>query len=115
VPGITKYDHNDMYLNDLYALGDPFLSKLPAVKEPGWRIGHMHREAPEGYVESVMFSENQIRNEAASEYYDVIKLITHGDLFDQNRIKAIIDINTGKYDYLIDEYASTLDENNKQK
>ena len=115
VPGITKYDHNEMYLNDLYALGDPFLSKLPAVKEPGWRIGHMHREAPEGYCESIMFSENQIRNEAASEYYDVIRLITHGDLFDPARIKAIIDINTGKYDYLIEEYKTTLDENNKQK
>lgn len=112
VPGITKYDHNDMYLNDLYALGDPYLSKLPAVKEPGWRIGHMYREAPEGYYETIMFGENQIRNEAASEYYDVIKLITHGDLFDGERIKAIIDINTGKYDYLIEEYKSTLDENN---
>lgn len=115
VPGITKYDHNDMYLNDYYALGDPFLSKLPAVKESGWRIGHMHREAPEGYCESVMFGENQIRNEAASEYYDVIRLITHGDLFDSERIRAIIDINTGKYDYLIDEYAGSLDENNMQK
>lgn len=115
VPGITKYDHNDMYLNDLYALGDPFLSKLPAVKETGWRIGHMYREAPEGYYETIMFGENQIRNEAASEYYDVIRLITHGDLFDQNRIKAIIDINTGKYDYLIEEYKTSLDENNKIK
>lgn len=115
VPGITKYDHNDMYLNDLYALGDPYLSKLPAVYEPGWRIGHMYREAPEGYYETIMFGENQIRNEAASEYYDVIKLITHGDLFDSNRIKAIIDINTGKYDYLIEEYKSSLDENNMQR
>ena len=114
VPGITKYDHNDMYLNDLYALGDPYLSKLPAVYEPGWRIGHMYREAPEGYYETIMFGENQIRNEAASKYYDVIKLITHGDLFDGERIQAIIDINLGKYDYLIEEYKSTLDENNRQ-
>lgn len=114
VPGITKYDHNDMYLNDLYGLGDPYLSKLPAVYEEGWRIGHMYREAPEGYYESIMFGGNQIRNEAASEYYDVIRLITHGDLFDSERIKAIIDINLGKYDYLIDEYKSSLDENNRQ-
>lgn len=114
VPGITKYDHNDMYLNDLYALGDPYLSKLPAVREPGWRIGHMYREAPEGYYETIMFGENQIKNKSASEYYEVIKLITRGDLFDKERIKAIIDINLGKYDYLIDEYQSTLDENNMQ-
>lgn len=114
VPGITKYDHNDMYLNDLYALGDPFLSKLPAVREQGWRIGHMYREAPDGYVETVMFSDNQIRNESAAEYYEVIKLITRGDLFSKDRIKAIIDINLGKYDYLVSEYQSTLNENNQQ-
>jgi len=114
VPGITKYDHNDMYLNDLYALGDPYLSKLPAVIEPGWRIGHMYREAPEGYYETVMYGENVIKNEAAAKYYDVIMLITRGDLFDKNRIKAIIDINLGKYDYLIEEYSSTLNEYNMQ-
>lgn len=114
VPGITKYDNNEMYLNDLYALGDPYLSKLPAVIEPGWRIGHMYREAPEGYYETIMYGGNHIKNEAAAEYYEVIRLITRGDLFDMNRIKAIIDINLGKYDYLIEEYKSSLNENNQQ-
>lgn len=114
VPGITKYDHNDMYLNDLYALGDPYLSKLPAVREPGWRIGHMYREAPEGYNETIMYGENVITNKSAKEYYEVIKLITRGDLFDSARIKAIIDINLGKYDYLVEEYQATLNENNQQ-
>lgn len=114
VPGITKYDRNYMYLNDLYALGDPYLSKLPAVREEGWRIGHMYREAPEGYYETVMYGKNVIKNQAASQYYEVIKLITRGDLFDGQRIKAIIDINLGRYDYLISEYKSSLDENNKQ-
>ena len=114
VPGITKYDQNDMYLNDLYALGDPYLSKLPAVREAGWRIGHMYREAPEGYEETIMYGDNYIVNESAREYYEVIKLITRGDLFDPARLKAIIDINTGKYDHLIDEYQSTLNENNQQ-
>ena len=115
VPGISKYDHNEMYLNDLYALGDPYLSKLPAVREQGWRIGHMYREAPEGYYETVNFGGNQIKNESAREYYDVIMLITRGDLFDKARLKAIIDINLGKYDHLVSEYQATLDENNMQK
>lgn len=115
VPGITKYYHNDMYLNDTYALGDPFISKLPAVKDPNWRIGHMYRECPFGYDDTIIYhEENGIENESLRQYYDVIKLITRGDLFDSNRIKAIIDINLGKYDHLIDEYKSTLDENNRQ-
>ena len=117
VPGVTKYYNNDMYLNDYYALGDPFLSKLPAVLEPNWRIGHMHREAPYGYADTIVYSdgeENEIHNESIRKYYDVIQLITRGDLFDKDRIQAIVDINLGKYDYLIDEYQSTLDENNRQ-
>ncbi len=114
VPGISIYYNSDIYLNDLYALGDPFLSKLPAVREDNWRIGHMWREAPVGYDETVIRDENLIENESLKKYYDVIKLITRAPLWDRDRLKAVIDINLGKYDYLIEEYKSTLDENNHQ-
>ncbi len=113
VPGITIFYNSDMYLNDQYALGDPFLSKLPAVREDNWRIGHMWREVPAGYLDSIIYGGNRLENESLKEYYDVILLITRGRLFDGDRIKAIIDINTGKYDHLIDEYRATLDENNR--
>ncbi len=115
VPGITKYYNNDIYLNDLYALGDPFLSKLPAVREENWRIGHMWREAPIGYQETVQQGENLIENKDLAEYYDVIQLITRGRLFDRERLSAIIKINAGEYDYLIENYKKTLDENCRQK
>ena len=115
VPGITKYYNDDMYLNDLYALGDPFLSKLPAVREDNWRIGHMWREAPAGYGDTVLYGENVIENKDLAEYYEVIQLITRGRLFDSERIDAIIKINSGQYDYLIENYKDTLDENCRQK
>ena len=111
VPGISIYYNSDLYLNDLYALGDPFLSKLPAVREENWRIGHMWREAPVGYNETVLYGENVIEDENLREYYEIIKLITRGKLFDAKRIKAVIDINLGKYDYLLDNYKNSLDEN----
>lgn len=116
VPGITKYYNNDLYLNDLYALGDPYLAHLPAVKEGGWRIGHMWREAPVGYTNLVRYNwgYGAIKNEDARKYYEIIDEITRGKLFDANRIKKIIDINLGRYDYLVDNYAATLDENNRQ-
>ena len=114
VPGITMYYNSDLYLNDLYGLGDPFLSKLPAVREENWRIGHMWREAPIGYHETIMYGENVIENKDISEYYEKIRLITRGDLFDKERLKAIVDINMGKYDYLKKNYELTLDENGKQ-
>lgn len=114
VPGISIYYNSDMYLNDLYALGDPFLSKLPAVREEGWRIGHMWRESPAGYNDTVLLGENVIENEDLHQYYEIIKLITRGDIWDKERLQAIIDINTGKYDYMIENYKRTLDENCRQ-
>ena len=116
VPGITKYYNNDLYLNDLYALGDPYLAHLPAVKEKGWRIGHMWREAPLGYGNLVRYgwSSDAIINDDARAYYEVIDEITRGRLFDKERIKKVIDINLGRYDYLLEGYGKVLDENNKQ-
>lgn len=108
VPGITIYYNSDMYLNDQYALGDPFLSKLPAVREENWRIGHMYREVPEDYYYSIYTQENCMSDEKLHEYLDVIWLITRGDLTDGNRIKAIIDFNLGKYDYLLEDYTKSL-------
>ena len=114
VPGISIYYNSDLYLNDLYALGDPFLSRLPAVREDNWRIGHMWREAPVGYAETVLSGENKIENESIREYYEITKYITRGPLWDKGRLKAVIDMNLGRYDHLLDEYRSTLDENNHQ-
>lgn len=113
-PGITVYYYPNIYLVDKYALADPFLTKLPAVMDENWRIGHMYRDIPNGYYESLLVNENQIENEDLAKYLDVIRLITRGDLFDSNRIKAIIDINLGKYDYLLDSYKSGLNEKNVQ-
>ena len=111
VPGISIYYNSDLYLNDLYALGDPFLSKLPAVREENWRIGHMWRESPAGYGETVMYNTNMLVDENLSEYYEIIKLITRGDLFSPERLEAVFKINKGDYDYLIEQYRETLDEN----
>lgn len=108
VPGISIYYNSDMYLNDQYALGDPFLSKLPAVREENWRIGHMYREVPADYYDSIYSQKNRMEDENLHEYLDVIWLITRGDLFDSNRIKAIIDFNLGKYDYLLEDYTNSL-------
>ena len=108
--GILVYYNPDLYLNDTYCLGDAFLSKLPAIYDPNWRVGHLRRAVPEGYRESVWNNDNEIEDPDLHEYYDIIRLITRGRIFDPERIKAIIDINTGKYEYLIDNYERRLEE-----
>lgn len=74
----------------------------------------MWREAPVGYDETVISGENRIENESLREYYEVIKLITRAPVWDKDRLKAVIDMNLGKYDHLIEEYKASLDENNHQ-
>ena len=108
--GILVYYNPDLYLNDTYCLGDAFLSKLPAIYDPNWRVGHLRRAVPEGYRESVWNNDNEIEDPDLHEYYDVIRLITRGEIFDPQRLKAIVDINTGKYAYLIDNYERRLEE-----
>ncbi len=102
--GILVYYSPDLYLNDTYSLGDPFLSKLPAEYKENWRVGHLRREVPEGYRESIWEDENRIEDSDLHEYYDVIRLITRGSLFSRERLQAILDINLGKYDHLIRQY-----------
>lgn len=113
-PGISVYYNPDIYLVDKYALADPFLTKLPAVMDDNWRIGHMYRDIPDGYFDSLLQDKNLVKNKDLSEYLDVIRLITRGDLFDTDRIQAVIDINLGRYDYLLEDYKKNLDEHNRQ-
>jgi len=113
-PGISVYYYPNIYLVDKYALADPFLTKLPAVMDSNWRIGHMYRDIPAGYSDSLLYNENRIENKDLAQYLEVIRLITRGPLFSSERIKAVVDINLGKYDYLLESYKSTLDENNRQ-
>lgn len=109
--GIDAYYYSDTYLVDKYALSDPFLARLSGVWSPDWRIGHVVRTPPTGYETTVRTGENVIQDENLREYYEIIKLITRGPLFDRDRIQAIIDINTGKYDYLLEAYELSLEEN----
>jgi len=113
------YTGPDLHIIDPWALGDPLLSKLPATeywrvgssKQPGdkwWRIGHFTRKIPEGYIETIESGENKIENESLRKYYDKLSFVIKGDLFDTERWLEIINLNLGKYDYLIDDYKKKL-------
>ena len=86
-----------VHIIDQFALGDPLLSKLPAVYDPNWRIGHFLRALPDGYPTSVTSGVNRITDPMVAEYYDRIKLITRAPLFNARRIKAVFMENFGKY------------------
>lgn len=105
-PGILRYYYaRDKVIEDPHALGDAFLTKLKAIDEgESWRIGHMSRIVPDGYNETLATGENRIVNPSLHEYYNKLSLIIKGDLLSFERLKTIIDMNCGKYNYLLDQY-----------
>ncbi len=118
----------NVHVIDPYSLTESLLARLPATEywrnlksgidtsgllkekfgEKKWRIGHFTRKIPGGYVETLISGENKIKDSDLRKYYDKLSLVIKGNLFDAQRLKEIININFGKYDYLIDEYEKKL-------
>lgn len=88
------YAGPSVYIIDQNALSDPLLARLPINPDNYWRIGHFKRPIPGGYFETIMTGENVIEDQLIKQYYDVIALITQGEIFDPQRLKAIWRINT---------------------
>lgn len=87
---------------DQLALTDAFLARLPAMDNPSWRIGHMRREVPAGYMLSLRVGKNKIEDPGLAKYYDAIQTIISGPLFSPQRLRTIWEMNTGKYRPLVD-------------
>lgn len=99
----------DMFIVDVFGITDPLLARLPARRDYPQRIGHYWRVAPEGYMETVKTGELQLRDPDLNEYYRVLHLITRGSLFRLDRLSAIVKMNLGFYDGLIDrEYYMSM-------
>ncbi len=91
-----------VFVLDRLAVADPLLARLPAMRAVDWRIGHMMRKVPGGYVDSLKLKGNRIQDEKLAEYYEKLLVITRGALFSPQRLVEIWKMNTGQYDYLID-------------
>jgi len=91
-----------VHIIDPYALADPLLARLPAI--PNSRIGHFQRLLPAGYAETVANGVVRIANPSLAEYYGRLRLVTSGPLISRARFGAILDLNLGRLDYLIDDY-----------
>jgi len=116
------YAGRNVQIVDQYALTEPLLARLPATEywligkekpagEKFWRIGHFARKIPDGYLETLKRGENKIVDPSLAKYYEKLSIIIKSDLWDLNRLKEIWNFNTGKYDYLVDSYSKTLNQN----
>lgn len=93
----------NVHIVDKWAICDPLLSRI-RFSNLDWRIGHFTRSFPDGYIETLQTGQNKIKNPSLAQYYDKLKIIISGDLWSWDRIKTIWNMNTGKYDDLINGY-----------
>ena len=92
---------------DNLGLSDPLLARLQGRGiERAWGRGHVFRDVPAGYIESVEMGENRIVDPALHRYFDRLLLVTAGPIWRWERLRAIWEMNAGKLGYLLDDYAS---------
>lgn len=86
-----------VHVVDPYGLASPFLARLPVNPtgyEGGWRIGHFHRDWPDGYEASLASGKTQLADPVLGRLYDDVELVTTGPLFSRARWAAIWRLNS---------------------
>lgn len=97
----------NFHIIDLNSLADPLMVRMPLYDVNVWRIGHFRHIIPKGYIESIKADENRIEDKNIALYYDKLSFVVKGDLWDWRRIVEIWNLNTGKYDYLLENIPPT--------
>ncbi len=88
--GLTGYAAGpERLLVDAIGLTDAFLARMPRQGDGWWRVGHLKRQVPAGYLESLGTGENRLKRREHRELYERVMLITRGPLFSGARWKAI--------------------------
>jgi arabinofuranosyltransferase len=80
------------------------MARLPIELRSGWRQAHHFREPVPGYQESLVRGENRIVDPDRHEYYAKIRVITRDKIWSWKRLRTIVAMNLGRYDYLLASY-----------
>ena len=89
----SYYAGPNVHVVDEMALADPLLARLKPDLSDGWRIGHLRRQLPEGYVESLRSGRNCLSDPELAEFYERIRLVTRGPIWSVERWAAIPTFN----------------------
>ncbi len=94
----------EVHIVDPMGLADPLLARLPITTPDGeslfrrtrdeigrfWRIGHLERGLPAGYLDSLTSAENRVAQPDLARAYGTLRTITRGPLFSSARWRAIL-------------------------
>lgn len=98
--GFTGYFAGpDVHIVDMFALSDPLLARLPA--NPNSRSGHLLRDIPAGYLETLESGTNRLADPNLAAYYDRLRLVISGPLWDVERLATTGRLLVGGFDHLL--------------
>jgi arabinofuranosyltransferase len=92
----------EVHILDVVALGEPLLSRLPAMSDS--RIGHFERRLPAGYKESLLAGRLQIEDPDLNAYCRVLWSVTRGQLWSAARLADSVRLIAGAYEHLLESY-----------
>jgi len=87
-----------LHIVDLLGLGDPLLARLPPEISDHWRIGHLARRLPPGYLETLRAGRNRISDPRAARLWELIRQATREPLWSTARWRAILRLNLARLD-----------------
>jgi arabinofuranosyltransferase len=89
------YAGQQAYIIDELALSDAFLARIGLLSIPdNWRIAHVPRPMPEGYILTKFTGENKIIDTKIKNFYNQLQFVISGPTFNIERFKYIFNINT---------------------
>lgn len=97
---------------DTLGLADALIARLPVVKAY-WRIGHVDRIIPAGYERARATGDTSGMDPDLARYYEKLRLVISGKLWDKDRLLAIIGFQLGFYDIYRNRYLERLKEQKK--
>ena len=98
----------EVILVDRFALADPFLARLPLAPHTHWRIAHLPRKIPPGYLFARRTGSLDEMEPQLREYYAKLSLLVSGPLLSWERLRAIAGFNLGCYDTLLDGWRARV-------
>jgi arabinofuranosyltransferase len=106
-PGFYGYHARpELHIVDGFALLDPLLARLPAVRRDDWRPGHFSRPLPDGYLDARRTGRAElIRDPAVADLHRALQLVIAGPIWHTDRWLAIMRLHSGHYTAAIDRDA----------
>ncbi|MFK7930787.1 MAG: hypothetical protein AB8H79_21570 [Myxococcota bacterium] len=104
------YAGPNVYVVDLYGLGDPLIARLPmtTTATQQWAPGHFPRAYPEGYVEGRGRGLNTIKDPDLAAYYETLRSVVSDPVFSASRAENLWKLHTGQMNGRLRAYTDRL-------